>query len=222
MPSPKSSAKAPKIDLTSGVDDDVEPLVKLNPADVAYNAPEDPMLPGFEMSDEPLPTPDAQARIEEYAADQPVYDPKSFSDTVNARARGHQIPDAKKALDGEIIPKATPPVGSTVYESRIRILEAWQYPGSVPKTAPAYIDRNWIGWADPDPVRGREGSPCLRIPASDQPSTVVICRPGDFVVRQEVQMAPGFPSAEKVEVWEEEQFARLFIANPEASGPAGG
>lgn len=102
----------------------------------------------------------------------------------------------------------TPP-GRVRYESRISIVEAWQYPGNL-TGAPAWIDRNWIGYADEDDLRGIPAGPCLRVPSVADASAVVLCRVGDYVAMQSVQLAPDAVIV-RVEVWAQEQFQKLFI-----------
>jgi hypothetical protein len=118
--------------------------------------------------------------------------------------------------DGEILP---PGRGVTLsYESRIRIVDAWQYPGNV-ISAPGWIDRDWIGFADWDPVRDIPAGPALRIPDDpENPATsYTICRVGDYVARQEILLTTSLPGEMRIEVWPKEQFQRLFIPNrPEA------
>jgi len=109
---------------------------------------------------------------------------------------------------GEIIPK---PVHH--YEGRIRIVDAWQYPGTMVQ-APEFVDRNWAGYGDYDPVRGIEPGPCLRVPTGygTDTSVVTLCRIGDYIAQQEVRVARDQPGDLKVEVWERGQFERLFMA----------
>lgn len=221
-----SAKKTPTIDLTSGVDDEPEPTVTLANADVL--ATDEPSLPGFEMTDDEEELPPAVPVMRSYVeatnerakgSRLPVADDGSSARTGispgsdgNASAATTQAPAEAPALSGDILtPQPRIPTQGVVYESRIRVLEAWQYPGRVPPDAPAFVDRNWIGWAGYDAVRQKDESPCLRVPVTGQAWTVTICRPGDFVVRQEVQLGPGLPSDIKIEVWEEEQFARLFM-----------
>jgi len=96
------------------------------------------------------------------------------------------------------------------YESRITILEAFQYPGNL-KNAPAWVDRNWTGYAsDYDALRGIEPGPALRVPTR-RGDEVVLCRPGDYVVQQEVVLAHGVEPDVLVEVWARESFEKNFI-----------
>jgi hypothetical protein len=81
-------------------------------------------------------------------------------------------------------------------------MDAWQYAGTL-ADAPYFVDRNWAGFDD---------GPALRVPHYARPDgEPVICRVGDYVVRQEVTLAEGLPSSERVEVWPKEEFERLFI-----------
>ena len=201
---------------------------------------EEPTLPGFEMGNEPLPSPVL----------------KSYTDATNQRARelgtvtnaqnlgsassqsrpatvqpdrgvaaadagvhgspSAQLPpaagrSANKPLDGEILAKSRAG-GATRFESRIRILDAWKYSGSV-ATAPAYVDRNWIGYASEyDRLRQIEPGPCLRVPLTPDPNerVITVCRVGDYVVHEEIVGDDGGLS-ERIEVWEHNQFERLFL-----------
>lgn len=142
---------------------------------------EEPQLPGFAMSDEPLPPPD-----------QP-------------------LPSQAQALNGEIMPPPKlhePHQNGVKYESRISIVEAYQYPGNLSQ-APDWIDKNWIGYADFDEFRKIEPGPCLRVP--DATGAYIVCRPGDYVARQEVKFTHDLPGEIKIEVWEQQHFQKLFI-----------
>jgi hypothetical protein len=193
----------------------------------------EPVLPGFEMDDEPLPTPLGRSYIEatnKRAATQDIYgnpmekndgdlQPDRGAAEADGGVYGSAGPDAPAQLsaasgpviEGEII-AASRPGGAVRYESRIRILDAWQYRGAV-HTAPDYVDRNWIGYAsDYDAIRQIDPGPCLRVPLTSDPSerVVTICRLGDYVVHEEIVGDDGRLS-EKVEVWEKGQFQRLFL-----------
>lgn len=95
------------------------------------------------------------------------------------------------------------------YRSRIRIVEAWRYPGSF-KDAPAFIDRNWAAYADYDDERRIEAGPALRLPART-PTGEKLARKGDYVVRQQVSLADGVVDDVEIDVWPAEQFERLFM-----------
>lgn len=111
---------------------------------------------------------------------------------------------ASAALTGEILPR------NSRYESRITILDAFHYPGSF-REAPDWVDRNWLGYADDDPVRGIVAGPALRVPTHNRHGDVVLARVGDYVTRQEVRLAPDVPGDIRVEVWAKEQFEKMFL-----------
>jgi hypothetical protein len=102
--------------------------------------------------------------------------------------------------------------GNVRYESRIQIVDAWQYPGRLSPATPDWIDRNWVGYADDDPIRQIAAGPCLRVPSSADPAEVVLARIGDYVCRQQVLTDDGGPKVIRTEVWAAEQFQRLFVA----------
>ncbi len=210
-----------------------EPTIALTGLSVASS---EPTLPGFEMADDPLPPPttqtmaimEAQDPERQPAAQQassgPLGAPVGYSGLINAMAAGTAptpggdgtFTGARNAMaQAANTPRDIPLQGDILtgdhvtYESRIRVLDAWQYPGSIPKTAPAYVDRNWAAWAEWDPVRRIEPGPSLRVPVAGD--VTVMCRVGDYVVRQEIQMGDGMPSEVKVEVWSRQDFERIFI-----------
>jgi hypothetical protein len=113
-----------------------------------------------------------------------------------------------KVLEGVI--ESPPAAGHVRYESRITIVDAFQYPGSF-AGAPDWIDRNWLGFADDDPLRGIPAGPCLRVPSPADPNEVVLARVGDYVARQSVLLAEGQMPELRIEVWSREQFQKLFI-----------
>jgi len=175
---------------------------------------DEPSLPGFEMDDTPIPTPLARSYTEA------TNERAKTQGTVTQQGLSDERPgDAQEPVHGEILPPSRP--GSEPrYESRIRILDAWQYTGSV-ATAPAYVDRNWIGYADDrDVARNLDPGPCLRVPLTPDPDerTVTICRVGDYVVHEEIVGDDGRLN-ERVEVWEKNQFRRLFLPSSVMSNP---
>ncbi len=107
--------------------------------------------------------------------------------------------------DGEIVPP-----GKVRYESRINIVDAFQYKGTL-TGAPDWIDRNWAGFGEYDPIRGIDEGPCLRVPSQANPGEVVLARIGDYVCRQSVLLDNGRPPQVRTEVWASEQFERLFV-----------
>lgn len=151
---------------------------------------EEPTLPGFIMEDDP--------------------DELAPTDR-NALPSTHPIDAvAPAALDGELLPpKGRHGAGQNIrYESRIRVLEAFQYRGSL-QDAPAWVDRNWAGYGDWDPLRNIAAGPALRVPSPH--GDVVLARPGDYVVRQSVTIAHHVEPIEQVEVWARDNFERTFI-----------
>jgi hypothetical protein len=112
--------------------------------------------------------------------------------------------DPSPALSGEILG----PAENVRYESRITILEAWQYPGNV-LSAPPWVDRNWIGYQiDYDAVRGIGPGPCVRVPLSG--GVTAIARIGDYLTRQEMRLSPELSDI-RIECWPRENFEKFFI-----------
>jgi hypothetical protein len=102
---------------------------------------------------------------------------------------------------------ADPPGAFLRYESRITILDAWQYPGSLAR-APGWVDRNWAGYADPDPLRKIDAGPCLRVPNSN--GEIAFVRIGDYVARQEVRLTDVLTDV-RIEAWQRQHFEKLFL-----------
>lgn len=97
------------------------------------------------------------------------------------------------------------------FVSRIRITEAYQYFPQTLSVAPIWVDRNWVGYAGQhDSVRNIEPGPCLRVPDPSQDDRVIVARAGDYVVMQDV-VIDDKTSIIEIEVWEREQFERLFM-----------
>ena len=92
------------------------------------------------------------------------------------------------------------------YESRIAIDEAWQYrrPCQSPGVRRSQLDRL------------RQPAPILRVPNPANELEPVICRVG--IVRQRITLAEGIEPEEKLEVWKQADFERVFIprVNPRA------
>lgn len=164
--------------------------------DIVALPKDDAALEGFAMSDEPF---------------EPLVDVENVPEAIDG---GHGLspvphsPGPPTSLPGYIAPS-----DNVSYESRIRILEAFRYPGSF-RNAPDWIDRNWLGHGDWDPLRQIEPGPALRVPLD---SGVVLARIGDYVVKQAVAIAPGVPDEVKLEVWPAETFQKLFL--PTRSSP---
>lgn len=123
-----------------------------------------------------------------------------------------------KTLDGEIL-KDVP--GTYSYQSRIQILDAYQYTGTV-HDAPDWVDRNWTGYGDYDNVRLLEAGPVLRVPdgTGHNGEGVVIARKGDFIVRQSIENDDGSPAEIRVNVWAQDQFMKLFMPKAKQATPA--
>lgn len=143
---------------------------------------------------------------------QPPEEPDLSSLPIASTESITQLDGPHDIREGVIMP---PGRGVTLsYESRIRIVDAWQYPGNV-VNAPEWIDRDWIGFADWDPLRDIPAGPALRIPDDpDNPATsYTVCRVGDYVAKQEILLTTNLPGEMRIEVWPKEQFQRLFIPN---------
>lgn len=163
-------------------------------------------MPGFAMADDEsdLPMPS---------------DPSNVSTSVDTGRSGVEARKPPLVLDGELLPPGghSPPAGggNVRYESRIRVLEAFQYRGTM-KDAPDWVDRNWAGYGDWDPLRNIPAGPALRVPdRHGGDGAVVLARPGDYVVRQEIVLAHGIPPDVAIEVWAKETFEKTFIPTPE-------
>lgn len=208
----------PRVDPFPVLDPDGKPAVDAAPPDLTIGEalgpiqgdPELPTLRGFEMSDAPLPIPAINFEPEpEPIAASPL--PAGVS-SANA---GRGVPFTRPApLDGDILTPSAQRVqgyssGTVVrYEGRIRILEAFQYLGRL-DSAPTWIDRSWLGYADFDDLRKIEPGPCLRVPLTTGQNA--ICRIGDFCVQQEVVLQQGMLSDIRVEVWAKEDFVKNFM-----------
>jgi hypothetical protein len=132
-----------------------------------------------------------------------------------AQRRRHGIAD-KPAITPADADFSTP--SSVSYTSRIQIIDAWRYPGSL-SDAPDWIDRNWAGYGDDDVLRHIPSGPCLRVPSHSSPAEVVLARVGDFVCRQSVALDGGAVEM-RTDVWPAEQFMKIWIARPKSSRAA--
>lgn len=150
----------------------------------------------------------------------------TFVDARNRQARQHADEKTQqsaikaatgKTLDGEVLTKSDAP-GTYSFESRIKILDAYQFTGQA-ATAPDWVDKNMVGYADYDAVRGIEAGPCLRVPTGHM-DDMTLCRIGDFIVRQEVDMGPGYEPDVKIEVWDQMQFLKMFVPTKVAAAQA--
>lgn len=145
-------------------------------------------------------------------------------DAINVlNARRAKIHEQQRAHNEPKAPEIFPSAGVTRYESRIRIVEAWQYHGQLAE-APPYVDRGWAAWGDWDEERKIEPGPALRVPMEHGRETEKMCRKGDYVVRQEVTIALGVEPDVRVEVWQKEEFEKFFLptrTSPENPGQVG-
>jgi hypothetical protein len=147
--SDEERASAARLDLA------VQPITPVEPpaeeqtvtvGDIVALPKDDAALEGFAMSDEPF---------------EPLVDVENVPEAI---VGGHGLstvphsPSPPTSLPGYIAP-----TDNVSYESRIRILEAFRYPGSF-RNAPDWIDRNWLGHGDWDPLRQIEpGPPCASL-----------------------------------------------------------
>lgn len=173
-------------------------------ADPEHALADEPYMAGFAMSDEPLPLPAGGVHQQTEPAESPQ-PPETFPPKTTPAAGG-----AIDVSDHDIqSPRDRRLATSGIrYEGRIRILEAFQYTGRL-DAAPDWVDRNWIGYADHDDLRGIPPGPCLRVPLPSGNAAVV--RPGDYVVQQEVVLAQGMPTDVRVEVWARGDFEKNFL-----------
>lgn len=184
-----------------------------NPSVPPDQEPAEPNEP--EPDDDNGETPDEEDGEEIPSGDDdgsPADPPHSVGLTPEGRAPLTAATSPPPALDGEISP---PGDRAVRYEARIQIVDAWRYPGTLTQ-APPWIDRNWAAFADSyDPVRNLEPGPALRVPTYR--GDTVYCRVGDYVAQQEVKLTADEPGEIKIEVWEAEQFQRLFIPVPKGA-----
>ena len=144
------------------------------------------------------------------------YEPNDALNVLNARrAKIHEQQRAANAPPR--VPDVFPPNVHTRYESRIRIVEAWQYNGNLAE-APIFVDRSWAAWGDWDEERKIEPGPALRVPMQQGRETEKLCRKGDYVVKQEVRLTLTMAPDVVLEVWRREDFEKFFLP----SGPLGG
>lgn len=162
-------------------------------ADLTQGVDDDePSLPGFAMSDEPFTGSPLRA---EASSGEPF----------------EQAPAVSEPLP--ITPTPIAPGAAVRYQSRIHIVDAWQYAGSL-GVAPAFVDRNWASWGEYDEHRKLPPGPALRVPTPG-PVAEKMCRVGDYVVKQSVTLAHGVPPEEHIDVWTREAFEQLFLPTQE-------
>jgi hypothetical protein len=129
-----------------------------------------------------------------------------------AKAPSAELPASVSDAD---TPQKQYQADTLAYQSRIKIVEAWRYPGSL-KNAPSFIDPNWAAWGERDDahIPPLEPGPALRIPART-PTGDKLARAGDYVVRQEVALTSELAGEVEVDVWPADQFERLFMPKTE-------
>ena len=182
--------------------------------------------PGRPQEDEPddgddgefEPVPDEDIPDEDDETQSPP--PAEEGDQPPAPASGKTAATPAPADRGSEAPapvaaQPTAPLEAPVvtYRSRISVVEAWRYPGSL-SSAPDFIDRSWTGWADEDQLIGKPSGPALRVPVPRSityPEGMRLCRVGDYVVRQTVCLMDGVDSDVMVDVWPKEEFERMFM-----------
>lgn len=132
--------------------------------------------------------------------------------------KGSTVPQIAEQLDDAALPEGPHPFPDPAlvrYESRIRVVEAWQYHGTL-TTAPPWIDRSWAAWGEFDQERKINPGPALRVPITSghDPSTgsgEKMARVDDYVVRQEVTLALGVAPDAQIDVWRKEEFEKFFL-----------
>jgi len=194
-PKPEAKAPAPNPALEPELPlEDTPPEQTLAAIIAASSLPEAPSMEGFVMSDDPLELPpliDPNLPLAETVPPEPA--------TVEPVAEPTRPPTGPKV---SYVKPSTP----VRYESRIEVLEAFRYPGSL-LNAPDWVDRNWVAWADTDEVTKQPAGPALRVPMEN--GGQVLCRVGDYIVKQNVRGDTG--SRVKTEVWAGAEFERIFV-----------
>lgn len=114
----------------------------------------------------------------------------------------HREPLRNPILEGQVLGHPL-----QKYESRITVVEAWQYAGQL-GSAPDFVDKNWLGYAQDDTLRQIPAGPCLRVPTGT--GDEVVCRIGDYIVQQEVKIDSNISDL-RIEVWAKEHFQKMFL-----------
>lgn len=117
-----------------------------------------------------------------------------------AKAR-EQASLGPSAVDRQPLPSFVPDTAE--YAVRIQPLAVFRYPGYIAANAPAWIDRNWIGYAGLDEVRNLPAGPALNIPGC------IECRVGSFVVMERVTVDEGLTN-DRLTVYEPDVFFNWF------------
>jgi hypothetical protein len=166
--------------------------------------PGEPSVPADGDDKQQLPPPSEQPM--ELLDPTPPPDDNAINVLNARRAKIHE----QQRAPAPRVPDVFPSSNTTRYESRIRIVEAWQYHGQLAE-APSYVDRGWAAWGDWDEERKIEPGPALRVPMEHGRETEKMCRKGDYVVRQEVTIALGIAPDVRIEVWQKEEFEKFFL-----------
>jgi hypothetical protein len=206
LPPPPARAGIPAAPEVPAQDPTIGEFFGVSDIDPAETPIPVPTLPGFEMSDEPFEgeEDEPQPPVTPYPAQQ-----NSFAPPV-AQAED---------LGYGMVAMPTPPpttIANVSYESRITIVEAFRYNGSL-RDAPMWVNRNWLSHGDYDPLRKIEPGPALRVPL---PGGTVLARIGDYVVIQSVLLSPGLEPEKRLEVWPAETFQKLFVPKPNKPLPS--
>lgn len=186
--------------------------------------PED-VLPPKRRPHEDEPDPNDPSNPDEpFIPDPDGDEPKDPEDPQPAA----RLPDSTVAADNSTTaaaasaptnPKSSTPTPTpqlTTYRSRIAVVEAWRYPGSL-KEAPEFVDRSWAAYVNEDEILNKPAGPALRVPVprsaiSPSPADgVKICRVGDYMVLQKVTLAEEIEPEQTLDVWPKEEFEKLFI-----------
>lgn len=109
-------------------------------------------------------------------------------------------------------PSLLPHHGIARYESRIRVVEAWQYHGRLVE-APSWIDKSWAAWGEYDEERKMDPGPALRV-RTDGRIAEKMARVGDYVVKQEVTLVLGVEPDVQIDVWRKDEFEKFFLPSP--------
>ena len=166
---------------------------------------DEPVLPGFAMTDAEDDAPVPSQAVARNAA---VTSAGALDGELLPPPSSGSLQNQGAGAPGGVNAGLVPPGAPIRYESRIRVLEAFQYRGSL-QGAPAWVDRSWAGYGDWDPLRNIAAGPALRVPSPH--GDVVLARPGDYVVRQSVTIAHHVEPDIQVEVWAREAFERTFL-----------
>jgi hypothetical protein len=167
---------------------------------------DDPPVPAPDEDEPPDDEPDEENDPDE---DPPIPAdlPEPHSEPPGQPAAVAAAPPDGRSRASRLVDGAIPPPKTVRYEARIQILEAWQYLGAM-LTAPPWIDRNWIAFAEANEELKLPAGPAIMVPtgAGDK-----LARRGDYVCRQEVRLTEDLPGDIRLEVWPRDVFEKLFL-----------